>query len=71
MSEQFEYKGFLVEVDQDHPEGPLMKVGDKKVPVQKIGTQYVVAELPYSAAETLSDLVKELVNQSREFVTSE
>ena len=65
MSEEFEHKGHTVEVDQDHPEGPLMKIGDKTVLVQKVGNRYVVAELPYTEAENLGDLARELVEQSR------
>ena len=71
MSEHFEHKGYPVEVDEDHPEGPLMKIGDKTVPVQKLGDRFVVPELPYIEAENLGDLAKELVDQSREFVTKE
>ena len=71
MSEQFEYKGYPVEVDQDRPEGPLMKIGDKTVLVQKVGTRFVVPELPYTEVENLGDLAKELVDQSRDFVTNE
>ena len=71
MREQFEHKGHTVEVDQDHLEGPLMKIGDKTVPVHKVGNRFIVAELPYIEAENLGDLAKELVEQSRDFVTNE
>ena len=46
MSEQFEFKGYPIEVDQDHPDGPLMKIGNKTVFVQKVGTRFVVPEPP-------------------------
>lgn len=71
MSDQFQHKGYEIEVDEDHPEGPLVKIGDRTVPVHRIGKRFVVSELPYTEAENLSDLAKELVEQSRDIVTNE
>lgn len=48
-----------------------MKIGDKTISVHKFGNRFVVAELPYIEAENLGDLAKELVEQSRDFVTNE